>query len=137
MQNSNIPVVFMTATATEDMIGRIKQVSGLDILPENITWPSSEGVQRRDVMVEVYWKEQVIRDFKDLASSLLESTEYSNTIVYTNSKLQSNELASKIRGYLNDTGLPGDVIHVDCDLFKEQKFHNMAVASHRCVLLLA
>jgi len=54
IQNSNIPVVFMIATATdEDMIGRIKQLSGLDILPDNITWPSSEGIQRHDVMVEV------------------------------------------------------------------------------------
>jgi superfamily II DNA helicase RecQ len=131
MQNSNIPVVFMTATATEDMIGRIKQLSGLDILQENITWPSSEGIQRRDVMVEVCWKEQVIRDFKDLAGSLLESTEYTKTIVYTNSKLQSNELASKIRGHLNDTGLPGDVIHVDGDLFKEQKFHNITIFLQR------
>ncbi len=45
MKNSNIPVVFMTATATEDMIGCIKQLSDLDVSPENITWPTSEGVQ--------------------------------------------------------------------------------------------
>ena len=69
MKNYNIPVVFMTATATQEMIGHIKQLSGLDTLPENIiTWPSSEGIQTRYVMVEVCWrKEQVIRNFKDLA----------------------------------------------------------------------
>jgi hypothetical protein len=129
-KNSNIPVVFMTATATEDMIGRIKQLSGLDILPENVTWPTSEGVQRRDVVVEVRWKEQVIRDFKHLAGSLLESTDFTKIVVCTNCKPQSNELASKIRGHLNDTGLPGDVIHVDGDLFKEQKFHNIKMFLH-------
>jgi hypothetical protein len=32
MKNSNIPVMFMTATATKDMIGHIKQLSGLDII---------------------------------------------------------------------------------------------------------
>jgi hypothetical protein len=42
MKNSIIPVVFVTATATaEDMIGRIKELSGLDILPENVTWPAT------------------------------------------------------------------------------------------------
>jgi superfamily II DNA helicase RecQ len=130
MKNSNIPVVFMTATATKDMIGHIKQLSGLDILSENITWASSEGIQRRDVIVEVCWKEQVIRDFKDLADNILGSTEFTKIIVYTNSKALSNELASKIRGHLNNTGLPGDVIHVDGDLFKEQKFHNIAIFLH-------
>jgi superfamily II DNA helicase RecQ len=130
MKNSNIPVVFMTATATKDMIGHIKQLSGLEILSENITWPSSEGIQRRDVIVEVCWKEQVIRDFKDLAGDILRSTEFTKIIVYTNSKALSNELASKIKGHLNNTGLPGDVIHVDGDLFKEQKFHNIAIFLH-------
>jgi hypothetical protein len=130
MKNSNIPVVFMTATATKDMICHIKQLSGLDILQDNITWPSSKGLQRRDVMVEVCWKERVIRDFKDLAGDILDTTEFTKIIVYTNSKAQSNELASKIRAHLNDTGLPGDVIHVDGDLFKEQKFHNIKIFLH-------
>ena len=60
-------------------------------------------------------------------ASLLEQTDFTKIIVYTNSTLQSNELASKIRGHLDDTGLPGDVIHVDGDLFKEQKFHNITI----------
>jgi superfamily II DNA helicase RecQ len=42
MKNSNIPVVFMTATATEDTIGRIKQLSGPVVLPENVTCESTE-----------------------------------------------------------------------------------------------
>jgi superfamily II DNA helicase RecQ len=75
IKNSNIPVVFVTATATKNMIGRI-------ILPENVVaWPTSEGIQRRDVVVEVCWKEQDNRDFKDLAGSLLESTDFTKIIV--------------------------------------------------------
>ena len=52
MGNSNVPAVFVTVTATEQMIGHIKQLSGgLDVLPENITWPGSEqGVQHRDIV---------------------------------------------------------------------------------------
>ena len=46
MKNSDAPVVLVTATATEEMTGCIKRFSGLDVLPENIAWPGSEGVQR-------------------------------------------------------------------------------------------
>ena len=98
MKNSDAPVVFVTATATEEMIGHIKQLSGPDVSPENITWPGSEGIQHRAVMVEVRWKEQVIRNFKDLASSLLEQNDFTKIIVCANSKAKSDELASKIRG---------------------------------------
>jgi hypothetical protein len=54
----------------------------------------------------------------------LESTEFTKIIGCTNFKAQSNELASKIRGHLNDTALPGNVIHVDGDLVNKQKSHH-------------
>jgi hypothetical protein len=50
MQNSAIPVVFRTATATEDMIGHKKQLSGLDILPEIL-----HGLGLRVSSAETLW----------------------------------------------------------------------------------
>ena len=67
----------------------------------------------------------MIRDFKDLDSSLIESI---NSCVYINSKAQSNQLPSMIRGHFNDTGHPGDVIHANSDLFRWQKFHNIMIS---------
>jgi superfamily II DNA helicase RecQ len=131
MKTYPIPVVFMTATATEEMIQNVKRLSGLSISRSNTNWPCYDGIQRRDVLVEVQFKQHVIRDFKELASDILPKTEFAKMILYTNSKFNANELAAKIREYLDAEDLPGDIVLIDGDLFKEQKFHNIKKFLHR------
>jgi hypothetical protein len=46
MNTCPIPVVFMTATATEEMLQNAKRLSGLSILRSNTNWPCHDGIQR-------------------------------------------------------------------------------------------
>jgi hypothetical protein len=96
MKTHPITVVFLTALAAEEMIPNVERLSGLSISRSNANSPCYDGIQRQDALVEVQFKQHIIRDFKDLASDLLPNTEFDKMILCTNSKFNATELASKI-----------------------------------------
>jgi hypothetical protein len=80
----NIPVLFMTATATKSMIEHLKHLTGFEISPSNLIWPGKEGMARRNIDVTVLLREQSIGVFKSLAIDILKNKPEKKLIVYTN-----------------------------------------------------
>jgi superfamily II DNA helicase RecQ len=120
----NIPVLFMTATATKTMLEHLKHLTGFEISESNLIWPGTLGMARRNIHVTILLREQSIGVFKSLAIDILKNKSEKKLIVYTNTVKKSDQMADSIRDWMDESGeIPGDVVHVKGDLFKEQKFY--------------
>jgi superfamily II DNA helicase RecQ len=128
-KNINVPVLLMTATASQSMINDITALSGVHLTnTNNVIWPNDvKRMSRRNVGIHISFDDQgALRKIKSVLNQMFSTGIQSDKmIVYTNSLKRSKMLKKLIKRHLiqmefNDV----DVVLVHGKLFKEQKFHN-------------
>ena len=121
-----IPILFMTATASQSMVNDLSALTGLSFdLQRDLIWPSSHsGVQRRNVFINLSFKESPIRRIKSDLLTISRSNKGQKLIVYSNSRKALINLFTKSRLALNHHGIQKDLLLVHGTMFREQKFHN-------------
>jgi len=125
---SCIPVLFITATASEVMVSDLEALTSLVFnTPYDLLWPCNiMGVQRRNVFIDLLVTESPLRRIKAVLQSITLSTE-GNTmkaVVYSNSLKRVQNMVKQCRAMLNDLQRKGDIVVIHGALFREQKFHH-------------
>ena len=121
-----IPVLFMTATASPAMVDDLQTLTGLRFdVKEDLIWPHRHsGVHRRNIFLDISFKDTALRRIKAELVNTCKSTTTHKLIVYSNSRKAIQNLYHKCRAELNRLGIQKDIIMVHGTMFREQKFHH-------------
>ena len=116
----------MTATAQIDIREQYKQITGLELVDNNIHWPSAKEMTRRNVRMTVFLGEKSIDRFKKMLLPIVSKTD-AKAIFYTNTRARANSVCEKLESWLDEKSTTADidVVCVEGNLTREQKFHNI------------
>jgi len=119
-------VLSMTATAQLEIREQYKQNTGLELIDNNIHWPSANEMSRRNVMMTVSMGEKSFDRFKKKLLPIVSNTE-AKAIFYTNTRDRANGVCEKLESLLDEKNTTADidVVCVEGNLTREQKFHNI------------
>ena len=122
----SIPVLFMTATASQSMVMDLQQLTGLAFHPnDDLLWPQyHSGVERRNISLQLSFQDSPIRRIKAELVKTCKSAGGRKIIIYSNSRKAIINLHAKSRMHLNVLGIQKDVVLVHGNMFREQKFHH-------------
>ena len=121
-----IPVLFMTATASSAMVEDLQTLTGLRFdVTQDLLWPHRHsGVHRRNIYLELSFKDTALRRIKAELVKTCRSTTGQKMIVYSNSRKAILNLHKNCRAELNRLGIQKDLLLVHGTMFREQKFHH-------------
>jgi hypothetical protein len=126
---TKVPLLFMTATCTQFIVGRIEAL--LDIrflLRHNVFWPNADGMQHRQVFLEVQYSSQPLAVFKSKVGPLLESSTVDKFILYSNNRTTVDRQVPKLADWIDTTGkFKADLLKIVGSLLREQKFYHTRV----------
>jgi hypothetical protein len=124
---SIVPILFMTATATETIINQITLLTGLSFDTSlNVFWPTPLQMRRRVCTIKFYITNRIMETVKALVTPLykaLAQGDRQQWILYANSRVDLENYHKKVKAMLNEQGFLGDVIIITGPMFKEQKFY--------------
>ena len=126
---TKVPLLFMTATCTQFIVGRIEAL--LDIrflLRHNVFWPNADGMQHRQVFMEVQYSTQPLAVFKSKVGPLLERSTVDKYILYSNNRTTVDRQVPKLADWIDTTGkFKADLLKIVGSLLREQKFYHTRV----------
>jgi hypothetical protein len=124
-KTTRVPVLFMTATATERILEQLEKMTGLVFNRDlNIFWPNPIEMMHRVQKISFTVTEQPISEFKKVLASENERRNEGRRqwIYFSNSRIELEAAHEKIKNHYNEKGYPGDIILITGPMFKEQKF---------------
>ena len=121
-----IPILFMTATASQSMVDDLTTLTGLSFNPtQDLIWPANHsGVERRNLFLDLTFSEQPLRRIKRDLLKTSRAPGGRKIMVYSNSRKALMSLYAKSRAILNNVGSQKDILLVHGEMFREQKFHH-------------
>jgi hypothetical protein len=120
------PIVHMTATASAAIIDDLESLTGVAFDTDlDLLWSTDpKTVSRRQVGIDLIFQESPLRSMKSYLR-LQPPASNEKFILYTNSRRKCNALHSLICDFLDEEAIPGDLVVVHGELFREQKFHHI------------
>ena len=125
---TKVPILCLTASGDEPIVDSLQLLTGIAFnFAKNILWPTdpAQVSRRSNLFMEVIYQEHPMRPIKTVLRRILVPGNKKKTIVYTNSLSKSNRLLTQIQEVIDAEELSGDMVLVNGDLFREQKFHNI------------
>ena len=119
----------MTATCTQFIVERIESLLDMRfLLHHNVFWPNADGMQHRQVFLEVQYSTQPLAVFKNKIGPLLERTTVDKFIVYSNNKATVDRQYPKLADWIDTNGkFKADLLKIVGSLLREQKFYHTRV----------
>ena len=122
---TNIPVLFMTATATNKILTQLQLLTGLSIKKENLFWPSARQLLQRKCYIHFDFSVRANMKLRDRINHLMSETKnddvYRQFLVCANSRNRVDDIALFCKEHLDANGYPGDIITIVGTQSKEQK----------------
>jgi hypothetical protein len=99
---TNIPLLFMMATCTQFVVGRIAALLEIRFLiGRNIFWPNTDGMQHQQLFIEVQYSNQPLTIFKTKVGPLLKASTVEKFIVYSNNKATVDRQYPKLADWID------------------------------------
>ena len=120
------PILFMTATASSEMLSDLESLTGLQFdKDDDLMWPHQHsGVHRRNVFIDITFQDTPIRKIKRELIKTSRSPNGRKLMVHSNSRKAIINLYEKCRHELNIRRVDKDLVLVHGNMYREQKFHN-------------
>jgi hypothetical protein len=125
----NIPILFMTATGTQSMVDDLQSLTSLTFDSElDVFWTSNPvTTQRRNIDIKSFFQNTPLPKLKTTIGMIVRSNKKEKIILYTNSLSKAKRFVDSVESFLNEKEFALDVLTVNGDLYREQKFHNTEV----------
>ena len=121
-----IPILFMTATASDEMVNDVELLTGLTFDKTNdFMWPHHHsGVHRRNIFISFVFQDSPLRHIKRELIKTSRTADGRKLMVYSNSRKAIINLYGNCRNELNIKRIEKDLVLVHGNMYREQKFHN-------------
>jgi superfamily II DNA or RNA helicase len=104
-----IPILYMTATFNIQKLHFLKQLTGINVLSQNIFWGDYISFQRRNIYISTTYTNQSMKKLKLAIQSCLLTSNKNKCIVYTSTAAKAQSYKNKTDDWLDSINtIPGD-----------------------------
>ena len=117
-----VPLLFMTATITNDLLKYLQRFVGVRLFPQNYLWAGREYMKRRCVKIDLHVTNSPMRFIHNELVNTLSSDLIKKSIVYTNTAKEAESIQEKIDILIDQESIfEGDTILIKGDLESDMK----------------
>ena len=117
-----IPLIFMTATITNELVIYLQRFVGIRMFSQNYLWAGRERMKRRTVKIDLHVTTTPMKIICTVLENTLSHDLLKKAIVYTNTAAQAESIQNKIDLLLeNEATFEGDTLLIIGDLETEVK----------------
>ena len=118
-----VPLLLMTATFNNRLLGLLEKMIGIKVLRENYLWSGRQKMARRNISINVAFTLQTTRVIKTVLTSTLSDNLDKKSIVYTNTANCLDQLKVDVEHWLDSSDdIKGDALIIHGDMKAEVKF---------------
>ena len=118
-----VPLLLMTATFNNRLLGIMEKMIGIKVLRENYLWSGRKKIAQRNIRINVEFTLQSTRVIKRVLKSTLSDNLNKKCIVYTNTVSCLDQLKIDVEHWLDSSdGIKGDALIIHGDMKAEVKF---------------
>ena len=125
---TKIPVLFMTASCTQEMFEQLQLLTGLRFYKDhrNIFWPSSGILMKRSIFTRVVYNTRPLTHFVSTMGQKILSNPGHRFVFYANSRSLIEKSSEKYGEWLDKSeDITSDYLKIVGTMKKEEKFHAM------------
>ena len=117
-----IPILFMTATMNQSILGLLQQIVGIQLFSYNIYWGDASYFNKRNITICSSNTPQYLRNVKKSIAALMTKDKRAKAIICSNTAKKLEDMQSHFDTWLDETGIDGDSVLVVGDIEQELKY---------------